>query len=156
VTSEQRVKAVAAHGFTDRQARFLATVLLHGGVCMDRHYCAFARIAHGQKTTDFFRALVDRRFATAYVCAHGRARIYHLHHRALYQAIGEPHSRFRKPTPIGVAIERLMLLDAVLGCPSVSWLATGPDKMAHFAGLLRSRLRQDEMPHLVFGNGREK
>ena len=54
MTFEQRVKAVAAHGFTDRQARFLVTVLLHSGVCMDRHYCAFARIAHGQKTTDFF------------------------------------------------------------------------------------------------------
>ena len=156
MTIEQRVQAVAAQGFTDRQAKFLVTVLLHSGVCMDRHYCAFARIAHGQKTTDFFRRLVERRFATAYMCAHGRARIYHLHHRALYQAIGDPHSRFRKPTPIGLAIERLMLLDAVLDCPSVTWLATAPDKMAHFSGLLKSRLAQEEMPRLVFGNGRQK
>ncbi len=29
-------------------------------------------------------------------------------------AIGESHSRFRKPTPIARAVERLMLLDAVL------------------------------------------
>ena len=156
MTFEHRVRAVAAHGFTERQARFLVAVMLHAGVCMDRHYCAFARIAHGQNTTDFFRALIARRFATAYTCAHGRARIYHLHHRALYQAIGEPHSRFRKPTPIGVAIERLMLLDAVLSSPCVSWLATASDKMAHFSGLLRSRLRQEEMPHLTFGSGREK
>ena len=74
MTFGQRVKAVAAHGFTDRQARFLVTVLLHSGVCMDRHYCAFAGIAHGQKTTDFFRSLVGRKLATAYVCAHRRAR----------------------------------------------------------------------------------
>ena len=155
MTFGQRVKAVAAHGFTDRQARFLVTVLLHSGVCMDRHYCAFAGIAHGQKTTDFFRTLVGRKLATAYVCAHRRARIFHLHHRALYQAVGEPHSRFRKPTPIGAAIERLMILDAVLGCPSVSWLATERDKLAHFSRLLTSRLRQEDMPHLAFGNGVE-
>lgn len=58
MTFAQRVKAVAAHGFTDRQARFLVTVLLQSGICMDRHYCAFVGIAHGQKTTDFFRTLV--------------------------------------------------------------------------------------------------
>ena len=141
-------------GFTSRQARFLVTVMLHSGVCMDRHYCAFARIAHGQKTTDFFASLVGGKFATAYACAHRRARIFHLHHRALYEAVGEPHSRVRKPTPIGAAIERLMILDAVLGCPSVSWLAT----RARQAGpLLRASagraFDQEDLPHLTFGNG---
>jgi hypothetical protein len=120
---------------------------------MDRHCCAFARIAHGQNTTDFFAALVQRKFATAYTCAHKRARIFHLQHRALYDAIGEPHSRFRKPTPIGVAIERMMLLDAVLISSGVSWLASERDKLAHFCGLLRARLDQEEFPHITFGNG---
>ena len=61
---------------------------------MDRHYCAFAGIAHGQKATDFFRTLVGRKLATASVCTHRRARIFHFPHRALYQADGEPHSDF--------------------------------------------------------------
>ena len=69
MTFDERVKAVMSHGFTSRQARFLVTVVLHSGVCMDRHYCAFARIAHGQNTTDFFAALVQRKFATACTCA---------------------------------------------------------------------------------------
>ena len=153
MTFDERVKAVMSHGFTSRQARFLVTVVLHSGVCMDRHYCAFARIAHGQNTTDFFASLVQRKFATAYTCAHKRARIFHLHHRALYDAVGEPHSRFRKPTPIGAAIERMMVLDAVLSSSGVSWLASERDKLAHFCGLLRARLDQEDFPHITFGNG---
>ena len=103
--------------------------------------------------TDFFASLVQRKFATAYTCAHKRARIFHLHHRALYDAVGEPHSRFRKPTPIGVAIERMMVLDAVLSSSGVSWLASERDKLAHFCRLLRARLDQEEFPHITFGNG---
>jgi hypothetical protein len=106
-----------------------------------------------QNTTDFFASLLQRKFATAYTCAHKRARIFHLHHRALYDAVGEPHSRFRKPTPIGVAIERMMVLDAVLSSSGVSWLASERDKLAHFCGLLRARLDQEDFPHITFGNG---
>jgi hypothetical protein len=72
VTFEERVRAVANKGFTDRQARFLVTVMLHSGVCMDRQYCAFARIRHGQKTEDFFGGLVKERAATIYRCAQVR------------------------------------------------------------------------------------
>ncbi len=55
MTLAERVRNVAAHGFTDRQSEFLVTVMLHSGVCMDRHYCVFARIPHGRKTCDWFR-----------------------------------------------------------------------------------------------------
>lgn len=151
MTFDERTAAVTAKGFTNRQARFLVTVMLHSGVCMVRQYCAFARIAHGQNTHDFFAGLLDRKLATAYACAHKRARIFHVHHRALYEAIGEPNNRFRKPTPIGQTIERLMLLDAVMGSPDVTWLATERDKLAHFTVLLRTQLRRDELPHLTFG-----
>lgn len=37
-----RVEGVAAFGFTQRQARFLVTVMLHSGVCLLRQYTAFA------------------------------------------------------------------------------------------------------------------
>ena len=55
MTWDERVKAIADHGFTERQAGFLVTVMLHSGVCLGRHYSAFARITHGQKVQDFFR-----------------------------------------------------------------------------------------------------
>jgi hypothetical protein len=43
----ERTQAVAAFGFTERQARFLVTVMLHSGVFVERQYCAFAGIVHG-------------------------------------------------------------------------------------------------------------
>jgi hypothetical protein len=49
------VNAIASFGFTERQARLLVTVLLHAGVFVERQYCAFSGIVHGQKSTDFCR-----------------------------------------------------------------------------------------------------
>ena len=60
-------------GFTERQAGFLVTVMLHSGVCVRRQYCAYARIVHGQKDHDFFSSLVARSAATSYTAAHRRA-----------------------------------------------------------------------------------
>lgn len=153
MTALQRAEAIVGHGFTDRQARFLVTVMLHGGVCMERQYCAFAGIRHGQKSEDLFARLVERKHASVHRIAHGRARLFHVRHRALYEAIGEPHSRNRKPAALARAIERLMLLDAVLGSPDITWLATERDKLAHFAQVVHERLGREDLPRLVFTNG---
>ena len=88
MTWDQRVAKVRLHGFTDRQAAFLVTVMLHAGVCVGRQYCAFAGIPHGRKVCDFFDALVTRRYATARPCGHHRARLFHIHHKPLYRAVG--------------------------------------------------------------------
>lgn len=52
-TNAERLHAIAAFGFTERQSRFLLEVLLHAGVFLERQYCQFAGIAHGQKSTNF-------------------------------------------------------------------------------------------------------
>lgn len=149
MTPEDRANAVAAFGFTDRQARFLATVMVHTGVCLERQYCAFARIAHGRKSHAFFRRLVRDRIAASYPCVHNRARIYHIRHAPLYRAIGEGHSRNRKPAFLGRAVERLMMLDFLLTRPNLSWLATADDKLAHFITALHGRLSAKDFPRLV-------
>jgi hypothetical protein len=59
----ERAEAIAAFGFTERQARFLLEVLVHSGVFVERQYYAFAGIVHGQKTHDFLRTLVERGYA---------------------------------------------------------------------------------------------
>ncbi len=41
MTQSERVSAVAALGFTERQAAFLVLVMLHSGVCLGRHYVEF-------------------------------------------------------------------------------------------------------------------
>jgi len=137
--------------FTERQAGFLVMVLQHSGVFMGRHYAAFAGITHGQKVHEFLERLLAAGFATAFrVGRTGRTRLIHVHHKPLYAAIGEPENRNRKPIAIGRAIERMMVLDAVLVERQFVWLGTERDKYAHFACLLRGALQNDELPRLVF------
>lgn len=148
MTVADRTAAIAAHGFTPRQAAFLSTVMLHAGVCVPRQYTAFARIAFGQNTREFFERLTHGRFATAHPCWRGAARIYHVHHKALYRAIGEPDNRHRRPATVARAVERLMLLDVVLGDTETTWLGTEREKVAYFTE--RHSLSADELPALVF------
>lgn len=140
--------------FTERQARFLSIVLQHSGVFMGRHYAALAGITHGQKVHDFLERLLAARFATAFrLGATGRTRIFHLHHKPLYAAVGDPENRNRKPVALGRAIERMMLLDAVLAEREFLWLGTERDKYAHFVMLLQGALKNEEFPRLVFRMG---
>src|SRR2546428_2899023 len=148
MTWEERVAKVRLHGFTDRQSAFLVTVMLHAGVCVGRQYCAFAGIPHGRKVCDFFDSLVARGYATARPCGHHRARVFHVHHKALYRAVGEPNNRHRRPTALARAIERLMVLDAIVAERQRTWLATEQDKLAFFT--LTHRIARQDLPSLTF------
>ena len=148
MTPQERLEAVKDEGFTTRQAQFLVTVMLHSGVCVLRQYSAHARLVHGQKTRDFFSSLVTRRLAKPYQ-AHRRARIFHVYGKRLYSAIGETDNRNRKPVTLARAVERLMVLDAVLCEPDLRWLGTERDKVDYF---LKTRLlRPSELPAVSFG-----
>ena len=117
MSDADRVARVMALGFTERQARFLVTVMLHGGICIQRQYCASAQLVHGDKTRAFFRELVAKRYANAYPCSRSGARVYHVHNKALYAAIGEADNRNRRLMSVSRAIEALIVLDAVLAAP---------------------------------------
>ena len=114
---DERVQAVAKFGFTDRQALFLVTVMLHAGMCVPRQYARFVGTAYGHNVTKFFDKLVQRRYATASDCLHNRAALYHMQHQALYRAIGQPQSRHRRPISARQAIDRVRLLDGVISQP---------------------------------------
>ena len=148
MTSAQRVNQVQLRGFTDRQAAFLVTVMLHAGVCLARQYGAFAGLAHGRKICEFFDGLLVRGYATTRPAGHARTRIYHVQHKALYRAIGEPDNRHRRPTTLARAIERLMILDAVVAERQLTWLATEEDKVAYFT--LTHRIGRNDLPSLTF------
>lgn len=149
MTWEKRVQAVQTMtGFTERQAGFLVTVMLFAGVCLGRHYCTFARIAYGQKMHDFFASLLARGFASAHPSGHNRARLFHVHYKPLYRAIGEPDNRHRRPMALGRAVDRLMVLDAVLAERDRTWLATEQEKLRHFA--ITMGVPQPDLPQVVF------
>lgn len=150
--NNDRANSIAAFGFSDRQARFLVTVMLHSGVFVGRQYCAFADITHGQKVHDFVEKLLAKRFATATTFGRQqRARIFHVQHKPLYAAIGERDNRHRKQVLIARAIERLMILDGVLADRALTWLGTEREKRRYFIERLGTRLEEQEYPRLVFG-----
>jgi len=148
----ERARAIEAFGLTERQSRFLVTVMLHSGVFVGRQYAALAGITHGQKVHDFIEKLLVRRFVTAIrLGPKGRTRLFHVLHKPLYAAIGEPDNRNRRPVTLDRAIERLMILDGVIADPSLSWLGAEHDKRRYFKERLGDTLRDDEYPRLVFG-----
>ena len=150
---EQAVQTIAKRGFTDRQARFLVLVARHSGVCVMRQYSSFAGIVFGQKTRKFFANLVRLGFVSTYDCAHNRGRVYHVRHRAIYEAIGEPDSRLRRPPGVPRALERLMLLDAILENPESIWMSSSTEKL----GYLASRgISADDAPHLSIRQGDQR
>ena len=151
MTLGDRVAAVAAYGFSTRQAAFLTTVMLHAGVCVPRQYTQFAGIGFGRTTRDLFARLIDDRFATAHPCWRGAARLYHIHHKGLYRAIGEPNNRHRRPTTLGRALERLMVLDTVLAAPEITWLATEREKVTFFVH--QRGVAASELPAMTFERG---
>ncbi|MCA1586520.1 MAG: hypothetical protein LC791_17695 [Acidobacteria bacterium] len=150
MTFDERVVVVTKKGFTECQARFLTTVMLHGGVCVPRQYARFCGIVHGQKTRKFFAKLVRLQYASMYDCRHNRARIYHLNKRALYSAIGEADSTLRRPLTLNHAIQRLMVLDAIVEDPEMIWLGTAKDKANHLTAL--TGIKPDDLPHVTVGN----
>lgn len=157
--SDGRVAAMASFGFTERQARFLVAVMVYGGAFLERQYCTFAGIAHGQKTHDFLRKLTDLGYLTVIMPgALHRGRLYHLQYKPLYEAIGEPNNRNRRPATMGRMVERLMVLDAVLADRHYTWLGTEQDKVAYFKSTFEQRGfgADPSLPHLVFGSGPEK
>lgn len=152
-----RTQAVEGFGFTERQARFLVAVMVYGGAFLERQYCSFASIAHGQKTHDFIRKLIDRNYVTAITPgALHRGRLFHLHFKPLYGAIGEANNRNRRPATLGRMIERLMLLDAVLADRRHTWLGTERDKVAHFRSTFTEPNRMPDLPYVAFGEGAQK
>ena len=151
MTFDERVAAVAKKSFTERQARFLTTVMLHSGVCVPRQYARFCGIVYGEKTKKFFAKLVRLQYASMFDCRHNRARIYHVNQRALYAAIDEGDSRLRKPVTLNHAIQRLMVLDAIVEDPDLVWLGTADEKAAHLLAL--TRIEQADLPHVSVGEG---
>jgi hypothetical protein len=148
VTDAERIDAVAKLGFTPRQAGFLVTVAMHAGVCLSRQYATYAGLVWGHVVREFFTALVKRRIATPFPCARGGANLYRLQHKTIYRAIGEPDSRLRRPVSLPRAVERLMILDAVLDDPDAVWLGSERDKLTHFRA--STSLPEEEMPRLIF------
>ena len=127
--SISRVSALRDYGLTQRQREFLVTVMVHSGCFLERQYCEFTGTVRGQNSREFVARLVARGFARAIEPGPvRRGRLYHVHHKPLYEAIGQADNRNRRLRTIGRMVERVMILDAVLGDRRCWWLSPECDK----------------------------
>ena len=83
------------------------TVMVHSGCFLERQYCAFTGTVRGQNSREFIARLVARGFARAIEPGPvRRGRLYHVHHKPLYEAIGQagqPESASAHDRPHGRA-----------------------------------------------------
>jgi hypothetical protein len=155
--SISRVTALADFGFTPRQREFLVTVMVHSGGFLERQYCTFTGTARGQNSREFVARLVARGFARAIEPGPvRRGRLYHVHHKPLYEAIGHPDNRNRRLQSIGRIVERVMILDAVLSDRRCWWLSPEADKRTFFDTTQETGLSPEEYPHITFRSGSRK
>ena len=111
---------------TERQHRFLDLVLRHSGVFVGRQYATFAGITHGQKVHDFIARVLAHQYARPIAFGpNGRTRIFHVHYKPLYVAIGEADNRHRRRPTIEQALERLLVLDGQRPNQPLNYTATG-------------------------------
>ena len=111
-----RVAALREYELTQRQPEFLVTVTVHSGCFLERQYCEFTGTVRGQNSREFMARLVARGFVRAIEPGAVRCgRLYHVHHKPLYEAIGQADNRNRRLRTIRRMVERVMILDAVLG-----------------------------------------
>ena len=80
-----------------------------------------------------------------------RARIYHVRHRELYEAIGDAESRLRRPPTVPRALERIMLPDVILKEPDLVWLPTSEEKMTHVSAF--TAITKDSLPQIATPQG---
>ena len=152
-----RVNALAGLGFTERQREFLVTVMVHSGCFLERQYCAFTGTVRGQNSREFMTRLVARGFVRAIEPGPARrGRLYHVHHKPLYEAIGQADNRTRRLRTIGRMVERVMILDAILGDRRCWWLSPADDKWKFFCLRRDNHLRPEDYPHIAFGMGRQR
>jgi len=102
VNFDDRVKAVSDLGFTERQARFLVTVMLYASACVPRQYATFAGTAYGHTVSRFFDKLVRRGYATVCGCLHHRVVIFrllrnHIGQNTSFPSISSKHSAAVSP-----------------------------------------------------------
>src|SRR3954449_7491450 len=83
-------------------------------------------------------------------------RMFHVHYKPLYEAIGEGNNRNRRPATLGRMIERLMILDAVPADRRHTWLGTERDKVAYFKEFLHKPFGLEDVPQITYGEGAAK
>ena len=127
-----RAAALIRHGWTRREAEWLALVCLHSGVFLRSQYLAFIGRTNPALAHRFIRRC--RKYAVEQPWNGSRLRLCRIAARRLYQVLGVEHIPHRRPAAPEVVLRRLLSLDYVLEHPHAAWLPTEDEKVNALTG----------------------
>ena len=139
-----RAARIAALGWSDREATWIALVALHTGVFLRSQYGAYFEVGDDRKRIGrIVHALIDKRLASEDNRAifPGGARAVLLTSKTFYRVLNISNVRHRrgKGATDAVLMRRLLSLDYLIERPRLTWLATEDDKVQCFEALGISR-----------------
>ncbi len=143
-------------GYTEVESRFLYLVATHSGYFTVRQFLDFAHAKSGKRNAHLIEKLFSQGHATAQRYRR-RSCVYHLHSRALYDAIGKGEVRNRRNHEIRHIRARLLALDYILAHPENDYFETAEAKFRYFVEALKGpdeifRKETDEPDVITFSD----
>ena len=129
---DDRLAALRAYGYTDRESRFVYIVATHSGYFLASHFLRYTNTEKGKVLDNFLSKVRDLKHAREQPHASTGTKRYHLYARALYRAIGKENSRNRKRHTVRRINVKLYALRFVLDHLSFEYLEEEPDKVDYF------------------------
>ena len=148
-----QLAALAALGWTGRDAEWIALVCLQSGVFTRSQYGAYFKTGADRKPAGrFVRALLEKKLAVedARAIFPGGARAVHITQKSIYRALGIPDVRHRRgqEATTQVLMRRLLALDYVIERPTLGWLPTEAEKVQRFEAL---GIDRGVLPYRTYG-----
>ena len=138
-TRQDRAGPLAALGWKELDAEWLALVALHSGVFLRSQWCQYFEHANREAARVLVHQLIDQQLAIedARVRIPGGARAVLLTGKPIYRALGIEDVRHRrgKQASLTLLMRRLLSLDYIIERPSLGWLPTEDDKVRRFDAL---------------------
>jgi len=132
---ESSIENLRSLGYTDDEARFLHIVATHSSYFSTRQYLQFTGAKSGEKNMAFTQKLLGKGHATAKLLLRN-GRIYHLHSRLIYRAVGRQNPRNRREHSVEYIRTKLAILDFVLAHLDYRYLETEGEKVNYFCSKL--------------------
>ena len=134
-----------AHGWTRREAEWLALVCLHSGVFLRSQYLAFIGRTNPALAHRFVRRC--RKHAVEQPWNGSRLRLCRIAARRLYRVLGIEHIPHRRAAAPEVVLRRLLSLDYLLEHPHAAWLPTAGEKVN---ALIGAGIAKDVLPRRLY------
>jgi len=132
---ESAIENLRSLGYTEDEALFLYIIATHSSYFSTRQYLQFAGAKSGEKSMAFTQKLLGKGHATAKLLLRN-GRIYHLHCRLIYRALGRQSLRNRREHSVEYMRTKLAILDFVLSHLDYRYLETEAEKVDYFCSKL--------------------